>query len=377
MAGIYSLTVTLFDACASAAGTTTVTVNATPSALTLGNDGPVCSGSTLNLTASTVSGGTYAWTGPNGFTSSAQNPSIAHATTAASGTYHCTVTVSGCTSASSGTAVTVNPAPTASAISGDASVAIGQKGKIYFVTPTSGSTYAWTVPTGAAIAAGSGTALITVNWGSAASGNVTVTETTSASCVGAPVTLGVTVGPNHAPIAPPNKTLTTVKNTAATYAKGKLLVGATDADSGDTLTVTAASTPTAHGTTSVETSGVKYTPATGYKGPDSYTYTISDGNGGTAIGTVNVTVDSGDGISVNIVSGPEIIGDQFHVTFAGIPDYYYQVQTALLSSGPSYTWSELGSPIKAGGDGRFEFTDTVNGSSPGRVYRTSIGSPTP
>ena len=35
---------------------------------------------------------------------------------------------------------------------------------------------------------------------------------------------------------------------------------------------------------------VTYTPETGYTGADSFTYTISDGHGGTATATVNVTV---------------------------------------------------------------------------------------
>jgi hypothetical protein len=80
-----------------------------PAAPTAGNDGPVCLGATLNLTASTVAGATYAWTGPNGFTSADQNPSISGVTAAAAGEYSVTVTVDGCTSAPGTTSVTVSP----------------------------------------------------------------------------------------------------------------------------------------------------------------------------------------------------------------------------------------------------------------------------
>src|SRR5205823_2672658 len=105
--GTYSVTVTV-NGCTSTAATTTATVNAIPAAPTASNSGPICAGQTLSLSASTVSGATYSWTGPNGFSSSTQNPSIANATTAASGTYSVTVTVNGCTSTAATTTATVN-----------------------------------------------------------------------------------------------------------------------------------------------------------------------------------------------------------------------------------------------------------------------------
>ncbi|MFV5684427.1 PKD-like domain-containing protein [Flavobacterium sp. GB2R13] len=67
----------------------TVTVNPLP-IVSAGSNSPQCAGSTLNLTAS--GGISYSWTGPNGFTSTSQNPSITNVTTAASGTYTVTVT---------------------------------------------------------------------------------------------------------------------------------------------------------------------------------------------------------------------------------------------------------------------------------------------
>ncbi len=87
---------------------------APPAAPTVGYNNPIYAGMTLNLTASTVGGATYSWTGPNGFTSTNQNPSIANATIAAAGDYSVTVTVGSCTSSPATVTVTVNPPTTVS-----------------------------------------------------------------------------------------------------------------------------------------------------------------------------------------------------------------------------------------------------------------------
>ena len=94
MAGDYTITLTVPTGCTDK-DTTRVVVNALPVA-TAGSNSPVCVGNTINLTSS---GGTsYSWTGPNGFTSSAQNPSIPNANLALSGAYTVTVTAAnGCT----------------------------------------------------------------------------------------------------------------------------------------------------------------------------------------------------------------------------------------------------------------------------------------
>jgi beta-glucanase (GH16 family) len=105
--GVYSVMVAVGD-CTSSPAITTATVNSNP-APTAGNNGPLCAGSTLNLTASTVPGALYSWTGPNGFSSTDENPSIANATTNAAGVYSVAVTVGACSSAAGTTAVTVIP----------------------------------------------------------------------------------------------------------------------------------------------------------------------------------------------------------------------------------------------------------------------------
>ena len=57
------------------------------------SNSPICIGNNLNLTAS---GGTnYSWTGPNGFSSTLQNPQITNATGANSGDYTCVITGTG------------------------------------------------------------------------------------------------------------------------------------------------------------------------------------------------------------------------------------------------------------------------------------------
>jgi hypothetical protein len=65
---------------------------------------------------------------------------------------------------------------------------------------------------------------------------------------------------------------------------------ANDSDAnGDTLTVTAV-TQGAHGSVANNGTSVSYTPAANYFGPDSFTYTIDDGNGESDTATVTVTV---------------------------------------------------------------------------------------
>ncbi|MEL7239504.1 MAG: Calx-beta domain-containing protein, partial [Planctomycetota bacterium] len=49
----------------------------------------------------------------------------------------------------------------------------------------------------------------------------------------------------------------------------------------------------ARGTTSTNGTTVFYTPDPGYAGPDSFTYVVSDGNGGTDTGRVDVTIEPG------------------------------------------------------------------------------------
>jgi|GEM_PF-2412344 len=60
---------------------------------------------------------------------------------------------------------------------------------------------------------------------------------------------------------------------------------------GTSLSIASVSTP-AHGTAVIANAKVTYTPATGYSGADSFTYTVKDSSAQTATATVNVTVSA-------------------------------------------------------------------------------------
>lgn len=119
------------------AKTSTVTVNLPP-VITSANNSPVCSGTSINLVASSSAGTTYSWNGPNGFSSSVQNPSISNATSANAGTYTVTATGgNGCTNKSNST-VLVNTTPTVSVNS--FTICPGGSATL---TASGASTYSW------------------------------------------------------------------------------------------------------------------------------------------------------------------------------------------------------------------------------------------
>ena len=118
-------------------------------------------------------------------------------------------------------------------------------------------------------------------------------------------TTTTTVGPRqHGPVAVDDSAIVPENSSNNPI---DVLANDSDAD-GDTLTITAVSTP-AHGTAIAAGADVDYTPAADYLGDDTFTYTISDGHGGTASATVHVTVGSPDrppvagSLSVRVIKG--------------------------------------------------------------------------
>jgi hypothetical protein len=174
----------------------------------------------------------------------------------------------------------------------------------------------------------------------------------------------------HPPVANPDA-ITTASNTPVTFAAAKLTLNDTDID-GDPLTVVAVSSNSAAGGKAILASGqVTYTPPVNFVGNDTFTYTISDGQGGAATGPVMATVGPGGAVALNIVFGPVIIGSNFIVSFAGIPGLTYTIEGSSNVVGPWTKVANLTAPTtdQGSGIGVFTFTEPVNGNLT-RFYRT-------
>ena len=136
-----------YNGCPGTPSNYTIIVNPKPATPLASSNSPVCENSALTLTTPSISGATYTWIGPNGFTSNAQNPSISKATLAAAGSYSLLVTVNGCTSNVGNVNVTIIPTPVAPTASSNSPVCSGNT-LILNANSVAGASYAWTGPNG-------------------------------------------------------------------------------------------------------------------------------------------------------------------------------------------------------------------------------------
>ena len=206
-------------AVAAAAGTYTVTVTSGPNtstattvlvinlpAATAAVNTPIAATQTIFLQSG--GGATYSWAGPLSYTSTAQNPSIASATVAMSGTYTVTVTNgSGCTAtstvvvtvASGGTGCTVAATATANPCDGT-NVTLTAT-----ATGVTGAGYLWAGPNGYSSTAQN--PVITGVTGAHDSGTYTVTVTSSNGCFSTSSVVVNVTSPPATPFASANATL--------------------------------------------------------------------------------------------------------------------------------------------------------------------------
>jgi hypothetical protein len=162
-------------------------------------------------------------------------------------------------------------------------------------------------------------------------------------------TVHITVVANRAPVAT-SDSLTTTANRAASVDVGS---NDTDAD-GDTLTY-AKGTDGAHGTVTCTGAGsCTYTPVTGYVGSDSFTYTVNDGLGGAATGTVSVSVTA---LHFVFSAPPKVTGTAKVGKTLTAKKGTFTPSAAKVT----YTWLRNGKAIKGAKSAKYKLTKKDRG----------------
>ena len=161
----------------------TIVVNSTNVYSNSPTSAPICEGSTLELFA--PPGGTsYAWFGPDGWTSPDPNPTITSVPLSAAGQYNVFI-YSDCYPAGYAwaTFVGLNARPAVPGLSGPSPVCINSTNNVY-TTEASMSNYAWTVSPGGSITSGGGASdnTVTVTWNTAGAQFVKVNYSNSFGC---------------------------------------------------------------------------------------------------------------------------------------------------------------------------------------------------
>jgi hypothetical protein len=142
-----------------------------------------------------------------------------------------------------------------------------------------------------------------------------------AAAMSAPINFSIVT--NDAPVAN-DDTASTTKDTPVTI---DVLSNDTDVD-GDTLSVSAV-TQTSHGTVTNNGTDVTYSPEINYSGPDSFTYTASDGHAESSPATVAVTV-------TNVNNAPQFTSTSVTAATEDVA-YTYNVTTSDPDAGDTLT----------------------------------------
>jgi cyclophilin family peptidyl-prolyl cis-trans isomerase len=170
--------------------------------------------------------------------------------------------------------------------------------------------------------------------------------------------VSVTVTPTNDPPTATADSLTVTKNTS----NNSLDVLANDSilpDTGETLVITLVGTSTKGVVPTISADGkrVLYTPTAGYTGTDSFTYTISDGNGGTAQGTATINVveyvPSSLAGFVYYDSDNDGVKDSGETGAGGV---------TITLTGTDYTGAAVSRQATTGTDGSYSFTQLAPGS---------------
>lgn len=151
---------------------------------------------------------------------------------------------------------------------------------------------------------------------------------------------------NDAPTAVNDGSLNVTYNTALTINAASLLANDSDVDGNNLAIVSVQSA--ANGTVGLNAAGnVVFTPTSGYSGNASFTYTLSDGNGGIATATVALSVSAGNNV-INGTSGSNIL---FGTSAADLINALAGNDVIFAGVGDDIIYAGAGSDIVEAGNG--------------------------
>ncbi len=350
--GLYSnISVNIVGTCASNIIGPFTLVDPSPGIPVVSNNGPICSGGTIVFNAlSPTAGVTYSWTGPNGFTSNQQNPSITNAPAAASGIYFVTASISNC-NAGATSIVVVNPTPAAPGVNNISycqnatttalSASVSGSNSLKWYATASGGTASNSAPTPSTASVGVFTYY--------------VSEISASGCEGPRAAITVTVNPT-----PPHITGVATNPTTCSGTDGSILLSGLSPNINYTLSYQETSNSISLSRTSDATGNILI------YGLSAGSYTNVSVNQGSCssnlLGPFTLTDPAAPAIPSVSNNGPLCSGTTLNLT------------AASSTAGVSYNWigpksftSNLQSPsignISTGSSGTYYVTATLNNCS--------------
>ncbi|MCS6905349.1 MAG: fibronectin type III domain-containing protein [Bacteroidia bacterium] len=145
-AGVYTV-VAILNGCTSAPEFVNVQVLPQPPMPGISTNEPVCQGSSLHLSGSSIQGANYYWSGPNGFTAFTQSVTINNVTSSAEGYYTLYAVVGSCTTVTNSKFITIHPTPAAPVVSSNSPICEGNS-VVLNATYVQGASYLWKGPNG-------------------------------------------------------------------------------------------------------------------------------------------------------------------------------------------------------------------------------------
>ncbi|MFM2082421.1 MAG: hypothetical protein RL380_1112, partial [Verrucomicrobiota bacterium] len=213
-----------------------------------------------------------------------------------------------------------------------ASVSVSQNSSATFTVLASGSgtlTYQWRKNSANISAATNSSLTIASAQATDVTSYAVVVSNFTGSVTSSAANLTIT---NYFPVAFADS-LTRTSNLTVKIYFTNLVANDTDPDS-DTLTVSAVNLTTTNGVTLTTNSTTIFYPNAANVA-DQFTYTVSDGHGGTATGMANLSVITVTGTNSVLSLQVGVPGSGTNtLTFAGVPGYSYVVQYATNVTGP-------------------------------------------